>query len=375
MKFTINRNLFLDKITVAQKAMASRSNMPALTGILMSCNDKNELIMTTSNGETAIRVVVKNPALTIEEVGICLVPGRIFGDLIKKLAGDDVEIELKEDNILRIQSGNSDVTLNLLDVEDYPEPNFEANPDPVIIKSSLLKEIVKQTTFASSLIDSKPILTGVNLKVDENKILAVSTDSFRLSKRTALLDESFFGMNIIIPARNFNEIAKTIESDNVPVAISIVSNKILFKFDDVMFQTRLLDGTYPNTDRLIPTNFSVVLKFDKQDLISAIDRVSTLSSNQNATTVVKMVVNEDGTATLTSNSPELGTIKDSIKPLEFKAEKEFTIYFSASYFLDALRAFYSEQVTVKFTQPIEPFILEAENDEGLVELVLPMQGA
>ena len=298
----------------------------------------------------------------------------MFGEIIRKLAGEDIEIELEKDNILRIQSGSSDITLNLLDVEDYPEPNFTTNSEPVKIKSSLLKEIVKQTTFASSLNDSKPILTGVNLRVNENKILAVSTDSFRLSKRTADLNDSFFGMNVIIPARNFNEIAKTIESDNTMVEIYIVSNKILFKFDDVTFQARLLEGSYPNTDRLIPPEFSNVLKFDKTDLISAVDRVSTLSSSQNATTVVKIVVDTNGKVTLTSSSPELGTIKDTIEPIETKVNEQFTIYFSAAYFLDALRAFYSEQVSVKFNNPKETFIIEADNDEGLIELVLPLKG-
>lgn len=372
MKFTINKNLFLEKINVAQKAMASRSNMPALTGILFSCKE-DKLVMTTSNGEVAIRVTISDPSLNIEKTGVCLIPGKIFGDIIRKLNGDEIEIELEDDNILRIQCGASDITLNLLDVEDYPEPNFATDSDPIKIKSSLLKEIVKQTTFASSTIDSKPILTGVNLRVKNNEILAVATDSFRLSKRSAKLDEDYLETNIIIPSRNFNEIAKAIESDNTLVELYLVSNKIIVKFDDVMFQARLLDGTYPETSRLIPTNFMVTLKFDKSELISAIDRVATLSANQNSTTVVKMSIDELGRATLTSSSPELGSMKDFIVPEEATVGSPLTISFSATYFLDALRAFYSEKVSVKFNGEIKPFIFEADNDEGLVELVLPMK--
>ena len=120
-------------------------------------------------------------------------------------------------------------------------------------------------------------------------------------------------------------------------------------------------------------NFPVILKFDKSELISAIDRVSTLSASQSTTTVVKLIIDENGDSTLVSSSPELGTIKDEIKPIEVESVIPLTISFSSSYFLDGLRAFYSENVYVKFNGEIKPFIFEAENDEGLIELVLPMK--
>ena len=372
MKFTINKSLFLEKLQIAQKAMASRSNMPALTGILISCENE-ELTMVTSNSEIAIKVLINEPSLSIETEGSCLVPGKIFGEIVRKLNGDDIEFEYKEDNIMRIQAGSSDVTLNLLEVEDYPEPKFETENLSFKIKASLLKEMIKETTFAASIIDNKPILTGVNLKVNQDNVLAVATDSFRLSKRTAKLEEQFFETNIIVPSRSLNEYSKIIEESAEPVEVYVTPSKVLFKTESVMFQARLLEGTYPETSRLIPVNFPVILKFDKSELISAIDRVSTLSASQSTTTVVKLIIDENGDSTLVSSSPELGTIKDEIKPIEVESVIPLTISFSSSYFLDGLRAFYSENVYVKFNGEIKPFIFEAENDEGLVELVLPMK--
>lgn len=372
MKFTINKNLFLEKLQIAQKAMASRSNMPALTGILISCENE-ELTMVTSNSEIAIKVLINEPSLSIETEGSCLVPGKIFGEIVRKLNGEDIEFEYKEDNIMRIQAGSSDVTLNLLEVEDYPEPKFETENLSFKIKASLLKEMIKETTFAASIIDNKPILTGVNLKVNQDNVLAVATDSFRLSKRTAKLDEQFFETNIIVPSRSLNEYSKIIEESAEPVEVYVTPSKVLFKTESVMFQARLLEGTYPETSRLIPVNFPVILKFDKSELISAIDRVSALSASQSTTTVVKLIIDENGDSTLVSSSPELGTIKDEIKPIEVESVIPLTISFSSSYFLDGLRAFYSENVYVKFNGEIKPFIFEAENDEGLIELVLPMK--
>jgi len=372
MKFTINRGLFLEKLQTAQKSLASKSNMPALSGIYVSCKESS-MTLVTSNTETAIKVVINDPSLNIEDEGKCLIPGKLFGDIVRKLNGDEIDIELEEDNILRIQSGTSDTTLNLLEIEDYPEQNFLLSETPIKIKSSLLKEIIKETSFATSIYDNKPILTGINLRINGNQLLAVATDSFRLSKRTATLEEDYLDTNIIIPAKNMNEVPKIFLNDSEIIEMHVSQNRILFKNDEISFQTKLLEGNYPETSKLIPTAFPVILKYDKDDLISAIDRVSTLSANPNQSTVVKMSVAENGETTLTSNSPELGTFKDKISPVENVTTQGLNISFSASFFLDALKAFYSQEIYVKFNGEIRPFIFEADNDEGLIELVLPLK--
>lgn len=372
MKFTIDKNLFLEEFMIVQKAVASKSNFPALAGVLIRC-DEEGVTMIASNMDISIKVEIDSSSVEIEKEGACLVLGKVFGEIIKKLNGDSIEFELEEDNILRIQSGTSDITLNLLEVADYPKIKFSTIDQPIVVDSSLCKELIKGTTFASSLIDNKPILTGVNIRIKENKLLAVATDSFRLSKKEAVLNKEYLDTNIIIPAKSLNEFYKIIDDNEKDVEIHLEQNAILFKNGNVMFQTRLLEGNYPETSRLIPVSFPVVLKFDKNDILSAIDRVSTLSYNPNATTIVKMEMDEKGNATLISSSPELGTIKDEIKPVEETEINPMAISFSATYFSDALRAFYSTNVYVKFNGEAKPFIFEGENDEGLIELVLPIK--
>lgn len=372
MKFVINKNLLQQSLSIAQKAMAARSNMPALTGILVKV--KNDTIkMVTSNMDLAIQLVLENQDFKIESEGECLIPGKLFVDVVRKLNGDEVSIELVQDNILRIKTATTDITMNLLDVADYPEQSFELTSKPIIINSNQLKEIIKQTTFATSTVDNKPILTGVNLRIYANKLLAVSTDSFRLSRRNAQLDDDYLETNIIIPAKSLNELSKTIEEDNEDVSIYLEKGKILFSFSNIIFQTRLLEGNYPDTTKLIPTEFPIIIKFNKIELIEAIDRVSTMSTNTNTTPVVKLQIAPNGTITLSSNSPELGTITDVITPAEAVSINELKISFSASFFLEALRAYNSEEVSVKFSGEVRPFIIEAEDDPGLVQLILPMK--
>ena len=262
MKFVINKNLLQQSLSIAQKAMAARSNMPALTGILFKVRD-NKIKITTSNMDLAIQVLLENADFKIEREGECLIPGKLFVDVVRKLNGDEISIELVQDNILRIVSATSDITMNLLDVADYPEQNFELTSKPIIISSNQLKEIIKQTTFATSTVDNKPILTGVNLRIYANKLLAVSTDSFRLSRRNALLDDDYLETNIIVPAKSLNELSKTIEDGNDDVYIYLEKGKILFSFSNIIFQTRLLEGNYPDTTKLIPTDFPIIIKFNK----------------------------------------------------------------------------------------------------------------
>lgn len=373
MKFKINKNVFMANLLVSQRAMASKTNnMPALTGIKMLCEEK-ELVMVTSNGDISTRVSVTDPSLMIEDSGSCLVPGKLFCDIIRKLGGEEVAIELETDNYLTIASGSSDVTLNLLDVLDYPNISFATVEHPIKIKTYDLKELIRETTFAASGLTTKPILTGVNFKMYDDKLLAVATDSFRLSRKAMNLDDNYLPTSVVVPSKSLNELSKLFKDDTEMVEIYLDKNKATFVFDNVLFQTRLLEGNYPDTSRLIPVDFPIVLKFDKSNLVEIIDRVSTLSSNPEATPVVKFKIEADGSMNITSNSPELGTIKDIVTPLEVVCAQEIKISFSATYFLEALRAFSSSEVYVKFTGEIKPLMLEADNDPGLLELVLPLK--
>ena len=179
MKFTINKNLLIENLQIVQKAMAVRSNMPALTGIYTKVSD-DKITLITSNIDLAIKVEIENKDFKIESTGECLIPGKLFVDVVRKFNGDEVSLELVQDNVLRIVSGYSDVTMNLLEVQDYPQQAFDLNNKPIVVNGKELKEIIRQTTFATATLENKPILTGVNFRIYGNKLLAVSTDSFKL---------------------------------------------------------------------------------------------------------------------------------------------------------------------------------------------------
>jgi len=372
MNFTINKEVLLNNLLVAQKALSTKTPAPYLQGIKLEIY-QNELIMITSNSDISIKLSLKDESLHVEAVGEVLIPGKYFVELIRKLDGEVISLSVVDDNVLKIVAGKSDITLNMLNVEDYPHIDFVMNDNPIKIESKVMKSIIKQTTFATSAIENRPILTGVNIRVDGERLVAIATDSFRLSQKVIDVPTNLDNMNVVIPGRSLDELIKILELNLEEVLIHLNHKSILFEYGNILFQSRLLDGNFPETSRLIPVEFPIVIKFNKNDLFVAIDRAALLSSRETSASIVKLYLRNDNGVEITSNSPEIGKVVEEVQPVEKPIGVPIRIAFSSKYFLDALKTFNSDQVYVKFTGEIRPFVIEGELDPGLVQLILPVR--
>jgi len=372
MNFSINTNVLLHNLLISQKALSTKTPAPFLQGIKLEVN-KNEIILITSNSDITIKSVIKDESLKVEEIGVVLIPGKVFVEFIRKLNKGIVEISTVDDNVLRIHSNNTDLSLNLLNVDDYPEINFIINDVPIKIESKTMKSIIKQTTFATSNIENRPILTGVNIKVENKKLIAIATDSFRLSQKIIEIPKNFEKMNVVIPGKSLDELIKVLELNLDEILIHLNHKTILFEYGNILFQSRLLEGKFPETSRLIPMEFPIIIKFKASDLQVAIERASLLNFKDNLNSIVKLSLNQNNQVEITSNSPEIGKIVEEIYPIEQAVGTPLKIAFSSKYFLDALKTFNSEEVYVKFTGEIRPFIIEGNDDSGLIQLILPVR--
>lgn len=279
MNFTINKEVLLNNLLVAQKALSTKTPAPYLQGIKLEIY-QNELIMITSNSDISIKLSLKDESLHVESVGEVLIPGKYFVELIRKLDGDVISLSAVDDNVLKIVAGKSDITLNMLNVDDYPHIDFIVNDNPIKIESKVMKSIIRQTTFATSAIENRPILTGVNIRVDGERLVAIATDSFRLSQKVIDVPTNLDNMNVVIPGRSLDELFKILELNLDEILIHLNHKSILFEYGNILFQSRLLDGNFPETSRLIPVEFPIVIKFNKNDLFVAIDRAALLSSRE-----------------------------------------------------------------------------------------------
>ncbi len=372
MNFSINKDVLLNNLLVSQKALSTKTPAPYLQGIKLEVY-QNELILITSNSDITIKISIKDESLNVEGTGEVLIPGRVFVDFIRKLDKGIIEISVIDNSVLKIHSNNTDLSLNLQNVDDYPEINFVMSDKPIKLESKIMRSIIKQTTFATSNIENRPILTGVNIKVDGNHLTAIATDSFRLSQKSINIKDSFDEMNVVIPGRSLDELIKILETDLEEILIHLNHKTILFEYGNILFQSRLLEGNFPETGRLIPTDFPIIIKFKTNDLLVAIERASLLSSKDNLNSIVKLYLKPNNVVEITSNSPEIGKVVEEIYPIEKAIGTPLKIAFSSKYFLDALKTFNSEEIYVKFTGEVRPFVIEGDKDAGLIELILPVR--
>ncbi len=373
MIFSINQDLLLDTINVIQRGLPVKTPLPILNGIKLEVFD-DHLIFTTSNTDIAIQMIVNDSSLEVLSPGRVVIPGKYLIDITRKLEGR-VEFSLVENRVLVIRSSNVEYKLHVMDVEDYPGVDFLDMGQPIVLESKTLKGIIKETNYATSQYEKRPILTGVNFKHEEDKLFCVATDSYRLSQKILPLSTDFEPFNIVIPNKSLDELSRIIDSVNEDVEIYISPNKVLFKFNDILFQTRLLDGVYPDTLRIIPTEFPIIIKFNKDELLRSVERVSLLSpkDRENNYNIIKLMVKKDYSVEISSTNTEIGDAQEVIIPTDDVVGPAIKIAFSSKYLTEALKAFTSNEVTLNFAGEIKPFVLKGDLDPDMLSLILPVR--
>lgn len=334
MKFTINRDLLLMNLNNVNRALSTKAPMPILTGIKIEARD-NTLFLTASNNEISIQAQIKDKRLLqIEEEGVIVVPGKYFGEIIRKTDAKDIDFSVFEENIVKILADRSNFSLNALDKDTYPYISFSDSDNVIKMDVGNLRQIIRKTTFATSLSESRVILTGVSFCAEGRKLEVVATDSFRLAKKFMFFDNEQT-VNVVIPSRSLDELNKIFDDVETMVEIHFSPTKALFKYKNLLFQTRLIDGTFPNTSNLIPTDFLTSIKFNKGELISAIERAS-LFATYDSSNIIKLTLHSDKTVEIASTNNEIGAVKEEIIPLECTNALDFQIAFSSKYLLSLI---------------------------------------
>jgi DNA polymerase-3 subunit beta len=294
---------------------------------------------------------------------------------MRKITSQRVEFALIEDRLIVIKADRSEFKLRLMDVEDYPEVDFLDLDDPITLDAQLFKNIIKETNFATAQSEKRPILTGVNFKYRDNHLYCVATDSYRLSQKNVKLRTHSKEFDIVIPNKSLDELSKILDTSNDDVELYINPNKVLFKMNNTLFQTRLLEGTYPDTMRIIPTEFPVSIPFNKEELLQAVERVSLLSPRDRETNynIIKMTLREDHIVEMSSTNTEVGDALEEIIPSSDVIGPMIKIAFSSRYLVDALKAFTSNEVIIQFAGEVKPFVIKGNLDQDLLHLILPVR--
>jgi len=370
MKFTIEKNILLENLNHVSKAISIKNVIPVLNGIKFELNNDG-LYLTASDTDLTIKTFIKRDKIKkVEENGSIVVQSKYLNEIIRKLPDDIIDIEVIDGLKILITAKTSQFSLNCLKVEDYPQIKLDYQKDPIILNGNLFKTIIKQTVFAISNQESRPLLTGINLKIQGNVMEITATDSYRLAKKTILLkDYVKEEINVTIPGNNISELDKIINDDE-PVEMHMFSNKALFIYKNITFQTNLLSGTYPNTNNLIPDNFTIMFNANYNDFYSAIDRASLLTQNKEKN-IVKMET-KNNNLTISSFASEIGRVEETID-IEKNESDNIGISFSAKYMMDALKTIDDTELLVLLNSEIKPIVIKSVKDETLIQLILPIK--
>lgn len=368
MKIIATRENLQYGINTVQKAVSIKNTIPVLSGIRLK-TEGNKLYMAATDLEIGIECFI---TVQVLEEGEIVLPARQFSELVRRLPDTKIAINYLESIVgVEIKYNDAEVNIKGWPGDEFPvipelgegDYHFEINPN-------LFKNMVKQTIFATSNDDSRPIFTGALLETEENDFKLITTDSHRLALRIGkgnIIKEN--NNNLIIPAKALGEFSRIIKDDDESIQITGNNNQICFKNNDTLLISRLIDGRFPDYRQVIPDNFTTLLKIKTKDLQETVERANLFSGEKDGTSVIKLKI-DDGYLNISSKS-DLGKVDENI-PIFLEGES-LEISFNARYILDVLKVLESEDLTFSLTGPLSPGIIKSGNHDNYTYLILPLR--
>ncbi|HLR09772.1 MAG TPA: DNA polymerase III subunit beta [Sporosarcina sp.] len=375
MKFEIVRDELLNGLNDVMKAISSKVAIPILTGIKIEIDEKG-MTMTGSDSDITICTFIPTEKdgkelIKVEAKGSIILQARVFSEIIRKLPTNEVKISVSEGQQTFIQSGKSEFKLIGSNSDEYPVLPDVKDEHSFSLQADLMKSIIRETVFAVSQVETRPVLTGVHWTIENGKLSCVATDSHRLARRIATIENAPpVDFDFVIPGKSLQELNKILPDTNESVEIIIAEQQVLFKLNDVLFYSRLLEGNYPDTSRLIPTDSKTSVIVNGKSLLQSIDRASLLAKEER-NNIVRFST-EDKMIEVSSNSPEIGKVEELVEAIKIEGE-ELKISFSAKYMMDALRAIDGQDIEIQFTGAMRPFILKSVDEDSILQLILPVR--
>ena len=365
MKFTCEKALLVSAISVASRTVSAKSTIPCLEGILLRAGVGIQL--TGFNLETGITVKV---GAAVTEAGICVMPTRLFFDIVRKLPDEEVSIEVDEKLQVSIRGGASSFRITAMDAEEYPDLPDVNSEKGISIPQSALREMIGGTIFSVSENQARPIHTGCLLEVRDDSITMVAVDSFRLARRTWHSEGSIGReMKFVVPATGLREVEKILGDTDEEVVFTLGEKHILFEIGDATLVCRILEGEFIDWRRVVPVNSPIKLVANVAALTSSIERVSLIVSEK-IKSPVRCVFGDNMADFRTANT--IGSAHDTCDIAGNGNELE--IGFNCRYLLDALRAVPSEEVTLELQNGLSPIVLTPVDDKkDFAYMVLPVR--
>ena len=365
MRFTCEKSWLLQGLNIASRTVAQKSSLSVIEGIL--CKAGHGLSLTGYNMETAITYEID---AEVTDPGQCILPAKLFGDIIRRLPEGPVTVLVDESFKVSIRAGYASFTISAENAEDYPELPDVNSGRPIQIPQSALKELISGTIFAVSENQGRPIHTGVKFEVSNDAVSAIAVDGFRLARRTWHPEDAIGReLSFVVPAQGLKEVEKILTDSDDMAAFTLGSKHILFQLGNATLVCRLLEGDFLDWRRVVPTNCPVKLCAHVSDLSSSIERVGLIVSEKYKSPVRCVFGNQ--VLQLRTNTT-IGAAEDRCSIAG--DGKELEIGFNVRYLADALRVIPSEEVCLELTNGLSPIVLTPVDDKkDYAYMILPVR--
>jgi len=371
MKVSIERSALLKAMSQAQSVVERRNTIPILANVLIEAEGAAVSFRAT---DLDIEVVDKTLA-TVERSGASTVGAHTLHEIVRKLP-DGSTVELVDDGAsgrLDVRAGRSHFSLATLPREDFPVMATSEYSCNFAAQAPVLRRLFDKSKFAISTEETRYYLNGVFMHAPDgaaNKVLrCVATDGHRLARVDTDLPDGAADMpGVIVPRKTVGELRKLLDDDDVQIAVSVSETKIRFATPEVMLTSKVIDGTFPDYNRVIPANNSRRMEVDAAEFAKAVDRVSTVSSERSR--AVKLSLDEDRLV-LSVNSPESGAADEEL--VVAYGDEPLEIGFNAKYLLEIASQVDRENAVFLFNSSGDPTLMREGNDESAVYVVMPMR--
>lgn len=365
MNIICSRKKLLEGFSIVQKAVSTRTTLPILEGILIQAED-NQIRLIATDLEIGIERFIEGEII---EEGSVVLSSKIIVELIRKLPDASVEIKSNDEFKTEINCASSEFQIqgqNGIDFPELPEINDEHS---IEIPQDLFRNMIRQTIFSVASDETRPVLTGTLLEIDDQQVRLVALDGYRLALRRGKADNSDnYKLKEVIPGRTLNEISKILTGEDELIQISKLGNHILFQYDNTRITSRLLEGEFINYNQILPEEYKTRIKVLTSDLVDSCERAELLA-RQGKNNLIKMEVLQDKLI-ITSNA-EIGQVHEEL-PIETEGQ-DIKIAFNSKYLLDALKIIEDNEIYLEFTTSVSPCVIKPLENEYFVYLILPVR--
>ena len=361
MKLQVTQENLNKALSNVARVASSRNSLPILSNVLFRTVD-NRVCVAATNLNIAITHYIGSK---VSESGAITVPAKLMQDFVSSISSGVIDIKVEETK-LHIKTDSYNSTINGALAEDYPVMPQINNGSTWSISNKQLKKALQQVVVAASTDDTRPVLTGVYFHTHKGDLYVVATDSYRLAERKVMpLKED---VSLLIPASAVQDLLRVMDDGDEKIAVTHDEQQVLFNLGDVELVTRLIDGTYPDYRKLIPSSFKTTAKINKSEL-QDITKVSSLFARESAGSVTVEVSQDDSNLSIKSVASQLGENTSKVKA---EAKGEGSITLNSRYILDVLNILDDAKVDVSFNGKLEPCVIKGD-DKSYLHIIMPLK--